>query len=490
MSEITMPALLSGLAGMGNVSADTACDSGAFKEIMCSMMVSEGNVMPTGDTEVTADNNSVLMGIVENSEGLTEDASEELISHEGAAAFIDSLKMFLDPESADEKVSVKEIAELWKNVPDSEKKYFAELLSSVCFEDVDPALPEDASGAEMLRVLTDACAEKLNQARPVRSDDYDDKDTKLSDDIAFMLMHINIPSASYENSDNEAVPSDDTSVTASVSVSGSEKVELPMVEIKENIQNVYNSLETAEDADIKEFCKTLSDELNVQIAVKEKASEVVSEDDSFLRAMTESRQAVMSRIRNAFDTGFEAAAAIAAPAVQMPDTDAARIPDVTEQITGRIDLADVAVTGAEKEITIELAPEELGRLEISIRNTREGLVIAFSAEKTEAAELIGAKAAALAEAVAGKGMELKEMYVSRQIGISESDRSEVFTQSGFSGGGSFGGSQADNNSSEGKHFVFTKDENGDISADVSVIRAGESNTEIYYNREAKLWVSA
>ena len=132
---------------------------------------------------------------------------------------------------------------------------------------------------------------------------------------------------------------------------------------------------------------------------------------------------------------------------------------------------------------MKLSPESLGGVEIRIRRSDKGFEITFTAEKAEAAELIGNKAAELHEALALRGIALKELSVTRQIVTNESDGS--LTDGTLSGnGGLYQGAQ-NGQSGSGRHFSFEGQ-----TSDAASEAADESASEQNFNREAKLWVSA
>jgi hypothetical protein len=168
------------------------------------------------------------------------------------------------------------------------------------------------------------------------------------------------------------------------------------------------------------------------------------------------------------------------------DNEASEGEDVGSQIIRQIDLyRDIFDAGfTEKELSVKLSPEDLGSVEVRIKRSDSGFEISFTAQKADAAELIADKAADLEKAMASRGIELKEISVSRQIVTNEADGG--MTDSAFGSGGSdlYGGANNGQNGSE-RHFTFGGNPESDLSD-----RDSDSSSDSNFNREAKLWVSA
>ena len=159
--------------------------------------------------------------------------------------------------------------------------------------------------------------------------------------------------------------------------------------------------------------------------------------------------------------------------------------DVPSQIIRQIDLyKDIFEEQfSEKELSMKLSPESLGGLEIRIKKSEKGFEITFTAENAEAAELIGSKASELSEALASRGIALKELSVTHQIVTNESDGS-LTDENPFGNGGLYGDAQNGQNRS-GRQFAF-----GEQTPSDSAEQTDEGSSDNNFNREAKLWVSA
>lgn len=348
----------------------------------------------------------------------------------------------------------------------------------------------------IIRSLLTAIRKNLSKSK---TDDEESDKSAVYDAIAAFAPAVNrnILTAVTANASEETA--------AQAVTSAEESVRLPEVETEKIIQNVYDSLETTDETELETFCKELAkvlEEQQPEAQTDESANITAARTDNAesrtVNAFSSGRQAFMSRVKNAFDaktpqisamTGINGMKDISFAKAAIPENTEklAEDLDISDQILQRIDLIeDIAnmTAGSEKEITLNLAPKELGGLEIKIKNTSDGISIAFAAERSEAARLIGEKTNVLAEAVASRGMQVKEMSVTQQI-VTEKSHDNVMSYSGMnSGNRSYGGSQSE---SEPENYgrTFTFDADGNVTASEP-----ENGKEIYYNREAKLWLSA
>ncbi|MCM1523094.1 MAG: flagellar hook-length control protein FliK [Ruminococcus sp.] len=378
---------------------------------------------------------------------------------------------------------------------------------------------------DIVRTLLKAVRNTLNKTKDRREEGKSDNSAVYDAIAAFggvnpiadrSVLRADIPTEA-KNTDETA----DGIISAQVSVrfelSGdkaeapaSAEAKLPEVELESIIQNVYNALETADDTELKDFCRELSQALESRLPDEAKAAEnakpahtdlprtdMPSSERHAVNVFSGARQAVMSRARNVFAeetpvisqlsglTDVKAVLPQAETEISLPEDF-----DISQQIIEKIDLYEniaELTPGGEREITLSLSPEELGDLEIKIKRTNDGITVAFAAENSEAARLIGEKASMLADAVASRGMRIKEMSVTQQI-VTEESRNNGMSYSGMSSGErSYSDSSSRNEpQSYGRTFTFDADGNAVLTeADGS-----ESGKEIYYNKEARLWLSA
>lgn len=157
-------------------------------------------------------------------------------------------------------------------------------------------------------------------------------------------------------------------------------------------------------------------------------------------------------------------------------------PADTGEIARRI--SEYISKGRNESITLRLDPEDLGEIKVTVTRKAGETIVAFEAHKSESAQLIGDRVAALAEALAAKGIAVRE--------ISVTDMNSGNGNGSAKNGGEFyggnrqadtdGGSGADNNASGNgysRHYYFEEPE-----------EATTADENYYYNKEADLWLKA
>lgn len=262
-----------------------------------------------------------------------------------------------------------------------------------------------------------------------------------------------------------------------------------------NIQNVNTNgglvpdyektevtLDDVSEEELYKFCKKLETELKAEISVK-KASENALQSDLTAKDMG-SRQVFMSRVRNAFEeTAVPSVAQAVIPESTSFDHDTAVSPSDTaalaDRIAERITLME-DISSDKHEISMKLSPDDMGDIRVRIKKDADGMHIFFAAEKNEAAQIIGSRAAALAESLASRGIKLKELSVTQQITSEQADNNAL----DYMESGRHGFADAQNGGRQGRRFVF----NDGIMTETGL--SDDESAEIYYNREARLWVSA
>lgn len=147
-------------------------------------------------------------------------------------------------------------------------------------------------------------------------------------------------------------------------------------------------------------------------------------------------------------------------------------------IADRIAYSAYRAEGDSTQLTLRLSPEELGEIRVTIVRKAGETSVAFEAQKSESAAVIGDRAAALAEALVSKGISLKE--------ISVSDMGRDAASDGRGGQGYSENRQPGDN--EGghrysRHFYYSRE--GDEQPEGDNFGAISS----YYDKEANLWLS-
>ncbi len=270
---------------------------------------------------------------------------------------------------------------------------------------------------------------------------------------------------------------------------------------KPDVSEILEKLGNMSDGELKKAFGRLADELKAQVTSDSRTYAEAEQKPQLGEMLSSGRQAFMARVKGPFEPEAQEIPDIAGviyrgslPAEDIsagtlvPETNA---PDITEQILEKINFYDEISQGSEKELTISLAPEELGKLKIKITGTDKGLVISFAAENSETAKIIGDRAAALAEAVASRGERLHEISVTDKMPVREGNNSAME----YSGRDSRSGNEAYGNPDMGtggganeRRFLFS--ESGQLSEETEITADFDAEGEINYKREAKLWVSA
>lgn len=150
----------------------------------------------------------------------------------------------------------------------------------------------------------------------------------------------------------------------------------------------------------------------------------------------------------------------------------------TGAIADRIAYSAYRAEGDSTQLTLRLSPEELGEIRVTIVRKAGETSVAFEAQKSESAAVIGDRAAALAEALVSKGISLKE--------ISVSDMGRDAASDGRGGQGYSENREPHDN--EGghrysRHFYYSRE--GDEQPEGDNFGAISS----YYDKEANLWLS-
>lgn len=451
MSDVIMSAMIpsavqAALSSGGAAEVRENGDAGEFGQLLGAMMS-----VPTEET-------AVIEAVPVTDEALEQTA--------GIDAFMAVLKQFL----AEGETTSESIKELWANVSDEDKAVFVQLLD-MAVSDIDEMSPAQA----MKKLILEGA--KLKKAKEAASEN---EETVIPEAAAAMA----------------AAPEITVEITENAADSESPLVIVPNIQIavydefaEEDIQNVYNALENASPEELKEFCNILAGELKAEITATEQHGAGGTE---LAELFGSSRQAVMSRVSRPLDTDNEPDTVPVQQAVQEESTvnvfeisenmftrEAESTQSIAQTIIERISEIRQRAAEVTDQITLKLDPEELGEIVVKITHSEKGVAIAFAAERSEAAGMIGDRAAALAETMASRGVDLREISVTQQIiSARAEDNALAYMGSGqdrqFSQGGS------------GRRFVYEDGAVTEITSDDDFLQ----NAEIYYNREAKLWVSA
>lgn len=504
MSEAIMAADMSSLAALRSVfgCADTAApaENGAFGQLLGAMMNPVTAENPDAAEIIAAEKSetqayegiaAVIAALVPDSVSVP---NGEIFTPDGAKAFIGTLEKFL----SEGEISPEDIKELWKDVSDQEKSLYADLLLTLAGNDIPEGANElfenvshEITVNDIISAAVSECAKTLSP-KSEKKDEKKDEKKEISPEAAaayFAVMEIKAPIEAASSEESEVAM---TAVGAARNDKVFEDVgqaKLLDVEISENVHSVYNKLENADPEDLKQFCEMAAKELNAEIKVSPKAApenEGTSEKISVSDMFGSGRQAVMARMGKPLENAeeisvmqnFQSIVPESAEEIPVEVTDTS---EISRRIIEKINMLEAYESDSVGEITMKLSPEELGGIKVKITGSSDGLVIAFAAEKSEAARLIGDRAAALAEALAARGVNLKEMSVTQQITAEHSENSALDYMGRESGNPSNGYQNGS------RRFVFGENGmTGEVIGD-----SGESeDSEIYYNREAKLWVSA
>lgn len=148
-------------------------------------------------------------------------------------------------------------------------------------------------------------------------------------------------------------------------------------------------------------------------------------------------------------------------------------------IADRIAYSAYRAEGDSTQLTLRLSPEELGEIRVTIVRKAGETSVAFEAQKSESAAVIGDRAAALAEALVSKGISLKE------ISVSDMGRDAASNGGRDSQGYSENRQPGDNEGGHrySRHFYYSHE--GDEQPEGDNFGAISS----YYDKEANLWLS-
>lgn len=532
--------IFGGAGDMPAVSAENGSQVGSFGDVLGLLMANsvqtQVQIQPVPEmTEAEAAPETtaadILYSVLEGGNDTVLPELPEVFSEKGAEAFIETLSRIL-PEY-DGEVLPEDIGSLWKDVPPEEKKAFAELLYAAADFSEEESIQADKSPEDIVRIicrimvssvrkpekkvsdkpeLSDEAVlfQGMNLFRPVQTVSPDSMGKEDTADGEEMIAVENAPIQRTEGvtyPEMTAAPETDrlreTDDSFPVQVENSEETMAQSVENVPfaDIRDAYEKLSEADPEDIISFCRKLADELNASVketapeAVHKAAAETAPEisDRGHIGFGRQGMQGFMARINRHEKLPVESSTEIILEQTENKGavTDIPKrevIPegeDVPSQIMRQIDLyRDIFEESfSEKEISMKLAPESLGGVEIRIRKSDKGFEITFTAEKAEAAELIGNKASELSEALASRGIALKELSVTHRIVTNESDGS-LTGEAPFGNGSLYGDAQNGQNSSD-RHFYF-----GEQGSSDSAEQAEEGSSDNNFNREAKLWVSA
>ncbi len=502
MSEAIMTADMSVLASLNAVFGNTPAapsNDGAFRELLGAMMTPAVNAEAEIIPELTESDveTEQLQGIAAVFAALAPDDAEipdaDVFTAKGAEAFIKTLEKLLNGDAQE-----CDIPELWKNVSDEEKSAYVKLLEiisgdipdngelvSVFFSDNS----EEEFSEETVITVNDIVNAVVSEGLKLMADEKDADSEKekaeleISPEAAAAYFAVAVPVRS-----DIQVQVSEKAVTAEA-----EAVSVQSVDVSGNIQNVYEIVRNAEPEDIRQFCAKLAEELDAEISVSTEAVSAEAPESNVAEMFGSNRQAFMARISKPFEAAEEIPAVqnlIGAEAVPQSieaevftdiPVEAADTEGMAARIIERINSLEDYAPHNTGEISMKLSPDELGDIRVKITKTDEGMVIAFAAEKSEAAEMLGDRAAALAETLAAKGIKLREMTVTEQI-VSERSENTALDYMGSDGRNSH-----ESSSGQSRRFVFGV--NGSENVSSEDVSDGQIS-EIYYNREAKLWVSA
>lgn len=535
MGEIAMPTMsalptelmaamniFGGSGDMTAFSAENGTQSGSFGDVLGLLMANSAQVQiqpvpEAAETEAMPEMTAADI-LSEALKGNTETMLPEVFSENGAKAFIETLSRILPEYDGDELP--EDTVSLWKNVSPEEKKAFAELLYAAADFSEDENIKTDKSPEDIVKIvprivlnsakkslrkvsdeqeLTDETVliQGINLIRPVQAVPADAVTEENQADIEPVISAeaVSVPDTqTAEYPETNRLDTADTEFPVQADNTEAQKAEITVNAPFEDIRNAYEKLSEAGPEDIVSFCRKLADELNVSVkeTVPETAPEIT--DNGHIGFGRQGMQGFMARINRHEKLPVDSGAEIIPEQTENKGT-VTDIPldesipeseDIRSQIMRQIDLyRDIFEDNfSEKELSMKLNPESLGGVEIRIRRSDKGFEITFTAEKAEAAELIGNKASELEKALASRGIALKELSVTRQIVTNESDGN--LTDGTLSGnGGLYQGAQNGQNGS-GRHFAF----GGQSPSDGTSEAADESASEQNFNREAKLWVSA
>ncbi|MGN0639296.1 MAG: flagellar hook-length control protein FliK [Huintestinicola sp.] len=531
MGEIAMaamptelPAAMNIFGGSGDMDPVSAADgsqSGSFDAVLGFLMANSARAQIQFVPEVTETEAPPEMTaadiLSEALKGSTETKLPEIFSEKGAKAFAETLARIL-PEYDGEGLP-EETDSLWETVSPEERSAFAELLYAAADISEDETLQSEKSPEDIVRIVTELVvnsAKKPEKKIPEKQEASDEAVLIQGIELFRPVQTVSLEDMGMvSHADSEAVISADAVTamipeTAEYPETGSLQAadaELPVQpEITEQpkaqstddvsfeeLQTAYEKLSDAGPEEIVSFCRKLADKLD--ISAKETVPEAAPEtaENSHIGFGRQGMQSFMARVNRHEELPVDTSGEIIPEQTEnkgavtdiplgenIPESE-----DVPSQIMRQIDLyKDIfRESFSEREISMKLSPETLGGIEIKIRRSDKGFEITFTAEKQEAAELIGNKASELEEALASRGIALKELSVTSRIVTNETDGSSPDGDP-FGNGELYGDAQNGRNSQD-RHFSF----GGQTGSD-STEQTDESASDINFNREAKLWVSA
>lgn len=400
--------------------------------------------------------------------------AEMLFSDEGLGAFLKTLELFV----SEDDFSAENLTALWENIPAEEKSAFADLLDSL------KEMPEDEEIPSPSQLIAEIVSQILGNKKKPENDSY-----VMAEAAAATMFTVRIIS-----DEASEVPVQENNVdvqNVNVQNVNVQNIDVQNVDIPENIQNVlqnvYEALEEKTPEEFEGFIDTLAKELRAEISVSENPTE---NDAADVDMFAGTRQAVMARAARPLDEAVaddavtqdavEAAPFDETAALPVFTAEADDIPVMAQNIIERIEQIRASSVYGSGEINMKLSPDELGEIRIRIKSDEDGIRIAFSAEKSEAAALIGDRVNALAEALAARGTNVKEISVTRQVDSSQNSSDNALEYSGMHGG------NESRPNGEGRRFTFS---HGTMTE--NVISDDEAqDSEIYFNKEVGLWVSA
>ena len=519
MGEITMPAELMAamnvFGGSGDMTSPLTEDnsqSGSFGAVLGLLMANSAQIQSVPEmteTETSPEMTAadILLAAVTGSE---EAGLPEIFSENGAKVFIETVSRFLENGTADKLPD--DLRSLWETVSPEERSAFAELLYAAADISEDDSGEQEMSPADIVRTI----CELAFKAAKKPAKDVSEKSELTDEAILIQGMTAMIRPVQTVSCDNIA----EDALTGSQAVSRGETVNAGYPEANTaypeapvqteqitadqalntektpsaDIQTAYEKLSEADPEELISFCRKLADELNASVSVSETAPEAA--ETGHVDYGRQGMQGFMARVNRHEElpsnnaeiiyAQAENKAAVTAETVIPFSEKASEDEEISSQIMRQIDLyKDIFQSSfSEKEISMKLSPESLGGVEIKIRRSDSGFEITFTAEKAEAAELIGNKASELADALASRGIALKEMSVTRQIVTNESDGQ--LTDGNLSGNGDLYGGANNGQNGSGRQFSF----GGQAASALTSEQTDENASESNFNREAKLWVSA
>lgn len=524
----------------------------SFGQVLGAVMGAENVPEVTQAADMPAENEAEeLTGLAALANSLLdEDAviSADTFSSEGADAFIRTLDKFF----ADGEISPEGIKALWAEVPEDEKQAYADLISAMCrtSTETDVKVVRESEKDEDEKTLNEIIGEIVSEAQKLRKKqkccgcceiDVNDQvpmvvvpDDPVSEDVpdgigqlavddgdvihrvddAGIILPVNDDASDIQIVDNgDNIPVVDNMSVVPVD-DGTD--DLPVVDNLDNIPIVDNTgsvqvednsdiiqarddndtiqvedtermltVDDTDNAELEIFCNCLKKELCAEIEANTQKAESTAAD-----TFASGRQAFMARVRDAFaeNEDIPRINAVQTAAAEMADDGYDYAQPVEVSDTGELSarIAQQAILIEERrtnssDVSMKLSPEGMGDIRIRIRKTDEGMSVFFAAQRSEAAAAIGDRAAALADALSARGIKLKEISVTQQITSERSNNNAL----DYMGSGQDHNAHAQDRNSQGRRFVF----DDGVMTETAISEDAGNTSEIYYDREAKLWVS-